>query len=198
MTLPDPDSPAVEPSLADMRGLVRIAVWAALIGVGGWVSLPLPPVPVSLQTFFVALAGLAEGPRRGALAAGLYLLAGLAGLPVFAGGVGGPAIFLKPSAGFALAFPLGAAVAGLASPRRRQAAGAASFFRAFLLVLLGHLVINVGGFLGLLVNTDLAPPAAAGLLLTFVPGALAKAAAAALLAGRLARRRLSGDDARPS
>lgn len=180
-TSPDPHSPAVELGLSDMRGLVRIAIWAALIGVGGWVSIPLPGVPISLQTFFVAMAGLVEGPRRGALAAGLYLLAGLAGLPVFTGGLGGPAILLKPSAGFALAFPLGAAVAGLASLRRQATSNNRLFWRVFLMVVLSYLVIYAGGLLGLLVNTSMEPLTAAKLLLTFVPGDLAKAAAAASL-----------------
>ncbi len=176
----DHDAPETDMSLTEMRGLVRMAIWAALIGVGGWVSIPLPGVPISLQTFFVALAGLVEGPKRGALAAELYLLAGLVGLPVFSGGLGGPAILLKPSAGFVLAFPLGAAVAGLAAPRRLAGEGRL-FLRAFLLVNLGYLVIYAGGLLGLLINTSLDPLTAAKMLLTFIPGDLTKAAAAAAL-----------------
>ena len=178
-----------EMSLSEARALVRVVIWAALIGVGGWLSIPIPGVPISLQTFFVILAGLAEGPKLGAMAAGLYLLAGFLGLPVFTGGLGGPAILLRPSAGFALAFPLGAAVAGLAW-RYRGADGLISFRRAFLLAWAGNFFIYFCGFIGLILNTQMAGEAVAKLMLTFVPGDMAKfAAAASLASSRFFRRK---------
>lgn len=174
--------PPEAPGPAEMLALVRVVLWAALIALGGWLSIPLPGLPLSLQTFFVILAGLLEGPKIGASAAGLYLLAGFLGLPVFTGGLGGPAILFRPSAGFALAFPLGAAAAGLIG--RRRGVGV-SFFRAFVAALVGGLlIIYTFGFFGLLVNTDLLPRAAAKLLLALIPGDLFKFAAAALLASR--------------
>lgn len=176
------EAPPETPGPAEMLALVRVVLWAALIALGGWLSIPLPGLPLSLQTFFVVLAGLLEGPKIGASAAGLYLLAGFLGLPVFTGGLGGPAILFRPSAGFALAFPLGAAVAGLIGCRRL---GRVSFFRAFVAALIGGLVIiYTFGFLGLLVNTDLIPKAAAQLLLVLIPGDLFKFAAAAFLVSR--------------
>jgi len=179
---PEPDEPAEAPNLAEMLALVRVALWAALIALGGWLSLPVLGVPFSLQTFFVILAGLLEGPKIGASAAGLYLLAGFLGLPVFAGGLGGPAILFRPSAGFALAFPLGAAVAGLAG---RHSRGRVSFLRALIPALVGGLaIIYAFGYVGLLLNTDLSPEAAALTLLPFLPGDLLKFTAAALLASR--------------
>ncbi len=188
--------PADAPGLAEIRRLVRLALWAALIGAGGWISFPLPGVALSLQTFFVVLAGLVEGPRGGALAAGLYLLAGLLGLPVFTGGVAGPAILFRPSAGFALAFPLLAAVAGLASPGRQLArTGRYRWGAGFLLAVLGHLAMYFFGWLGLVVNARMEPLAAGMFLLTFVPGDLVKCAAAASLAPmRLFGRRDSWTD----
>ena len=171
---------AALPTLDEMKALVRLVIWTALIAVGGWLSFPVPffgGVPLSLQTFFVILCGLVEGPRLGALAAGLYLLAGFLGLPVFTGGLAGPAILLRPSAGFALAFPLGAFLAGLASRKR----GKYSFIKAFVCCALGSLAILAGGFLGLLVNTGMSTTAAATLAVSFLPGDLAKSAAAASL-----------------
>lgn len=165
-----------EVTLGEMRGLIRIVIWAALIGVGGWISIPIPGVPLSLQTFFVILAGLVEGPRRGLLAAGLYLLAGLLGLPVFTGGLGGPAILLRPSAGFALAFPLGAFVAGLA------VRGRAGYLKRFLLAALGSILILVFGFVGIMINTQMEPVVAAKLTLTFLPGDIIKSVVAASIA----------------
>jgi biotin transport system substrate-specific component len=175
-----PDTPSSEPpTLAEIRRLVRLALWAALIGAGAWLTIPLPVVPLSLQTFFVILAGLAEGPRTGALAAALYLLAGLLGLPVFAGGAGGPSIIFRPSAGYALAFPLVAAVAGLASRRGR---GQPNFVRAFLWALAATILLHFCGFWGVWLNTGQAPLDVARALLVFLPGDLVKVAAAASLA----------------
>ena len=179
-----PKTTAAPVSLAETRGLVHIVLWAALIGVGGWLSLPTPwGVALSLQTFFIVLCGMVEGPRLGAMAAGLYLLAGLLGLPVFTGGLGGPAILFRPSAGFALAFPLLAMVAGLGAHRRQlERKGRYSFLRAMLMGACGHLVMYVFAFAGLLINASMAPAAAALLVLSFGPGDLAKCAAAASIA----------------
>lgn len=178
------DNPPEMPDLAEVTALVRVVLWAVLIALGGWLSFPFLGIPVSLQTFFVVLAGLLEGPKLGASAAGLYLLAGLLGLPVFSGGLGGPAILFSPTAGFALAFPLGALVAGRAQTTRRPGERL-SFARAYLLALVGGvLVVYSFGFLGLMVNTAKAPKAAALILVSLLPFDFIKMAAAALLAAR--------------
>jgi biotin transport system substrate-specific component len=168
---------AAPPTLLEIRRLVRLALWSALIGVGAWLTIPLPLVPLSMQTFFVLLAGLAEGPRLAALAAALYLLAGFLGLPVFAGGLGGPAIIFRPSAGYALAFPLMAAVAGMAARRGRPSFGQA-FFWALAATVLSHFC----GFWGIRLNTGQPTLDVARSLLVFLPGSLIKAVAAASLA----------------
>lgn len=87
---------------------------AALIPVGGYLQIPIGPVPISLQTFFVMLAGLLRGPFHGALAAMLYLVAGVVGLPVFAGGASGIGVVQGPTGGFLLGFIPMAGVVGLA------------------------------------------------------------------------------------
>lgn len=84
-------------------------------------------VPVTLQTFGVVLAGLVLGWRRGALAVLLYLAVGLAGVPVFSGGTGGLAVLGGPSAGYLLAFPFAAALAGWLSGPARSATGQARY-----------------------------------------------------------------------
>lgn len=94
---------------------------AAAIALGAQVTLPLGAVPFTLQSFFVLLAGFLLGSGRGSLALALYLAAGAAGLPVFAGGAGGVARLWGPTGGFLLGFLPMAALAGLAageSPRR--------------------------------------------------------------------------------
>ena len=93
---------------------------AALIAVGGYLSLPLGPVPISLQTFFVMTAGVVLGSASGALAAALYLAAGLVGLPVFAGGTAGIAKLLGPTGGFLFSFVPMAMIAGIATRDRSR------------------------------------------------------------------------------
>jgi biotin transport system substrate-specific component len=166
----------------EIRRLVRLALWAALIGVGAWLTSPRPGGPLSLQTFFVILAGLIEGPRTGAQAAALYLLAGLLGLPVFAGGLGGPSVLFRPSAGYALAFPLVAAVAGLAARQGRP-----GFGRAFFWALAATLLLHFCGFWGVVLNTGLPRLVVAKSLLVFLPGDMLKVAVAAYLASRFTR-----------
>lgn len=76
------------------------------------VEVPLWPVPITGQTLAVVVVGAALGSRRGATALITYLLAGLAGLPVFAGFTGTIAAVAKPSFGFIVGFVFAAFVAG--------------------------------------------------------------------------------------
>lgn len=100
--------------------LTRVALMAGWIVIGGWISISLPgtPVPGTLQTLFVAMAGVLLGPLDGALAALVYVALGAAGAPVFAHGAGGPGVLLGPTGGYLLAFPVAAALAGAGYFRR--------------------------------------------------------------------------------
>ena len=100
-------------------GLVRDAVLvlggAAFVGLLAQLSIPLSftPVPLTLGTFAVLLTGAALGPVRGALSIGIYMVAGMAGMPWFAGQSSGWGF---PSFGYIIGFVLaGALVGGLAS-----------------------------------------------------------------------------------
>ena len=106
--------------LSSLHRLVWTALLAALVAVGSYLYFPLGPVPISLQTFFVLLTGFVLGPAGGAIAIGLYLAAGLVGLPVFTGGTSGLAKFYGPTGGYLFGFILAAALAGMAT-RRREA-----------------------------------------------------------------------------
>ncbi|WP_448060390.1 biotin transporter BioY [Cellulomonas hominis] len=102
--------------------LALVSTFAAFVAVCA--VLPAIPtgvsVPITLQTFAVMLTGLVLGPRRGALAVLLYLAVGFAGLPVFAGGSGGLGVLGGASAGYLLAFPLAAVVAGAVGTLARR------------------------------------------------------------------------------
>ena len=101
-------------SLTDLHSLVWTALMAAAIGAGAYLIVPIGPVPVSMQPFFVFLAGYALGPRRGAMAVALYILAGTVGLPVFAGGKSGLGHLLGPTGGYLLGFVVTAYLCGKA------------------------------------------------------------------------------------
>ncbi|MGR3503730.1 biotin transporter BioY [Pseudaestuariivita sp.] len=96
--------------------LVLAASW--LVALAAQVSIPMWPVPMSLQTLAVLTVGFVLGARMGAAALGLYLAYGAAGLPVFAGGKAGLAwLFAGPTTGFLFGFVLMAFIAGLAADR---------------------------------------------------------------------------------
>ena len=78
---------------------VLFAVLMWLASAAGEISIPGTPVPITLQTFVMMLAGLMLSWRQAGSAVVLYLAAGAAGLPVFAGGASTAALF-GPSAGF--------------------------------------------------------------------------------------------------
>lgn len=67
------------------RDVALIGLFAALTVVCAWISIPLGPVPVTLQTFAVFLAAALLGPKRGTMAVAVYILLGVVGLPVFSG-----------------------------------------------------------------------------------------------------------------
>ena len=94
--------------------LVMTAVFAALLAVFSQISIPTPTgVPITLQTFAVALCAYVLGWRLGVLAVGVYLALGAVGLPVFAGFSGGFGVFLNVTGGFLWGFLFLALLCGL-------------------------------------------------------------------------------------
>ena len=107
-------------SIHSLKGLAWIVLLAMLVGAGAYISIPLGPVPITLQTLFVILAGFVLGPVRGALCLALYLIAGAVGLPVYAGGKSGVAALLGPSGGYLFGFVIAAFVAGMGTGGRGE------------------------------------------------------------------------------
>jgi biotin transport system substrate-specific component len=97
-----------------------ISGFALITAVAARFEIPNQPVPFTLQTMIVLLAGAFLGARNGALSQLLYLGAGVAGLPVFAGGAFGFWHILGPTGGYLLAFPLSAALVGHLLRERRS------------------------------------------------------------------------------
>lgn len=102
-------------SLLSLHKLVWTSLLAATIAAGAFMVLYLGPVPISMQPFFVFLAGFVLGPVRGAVCVLLYIAAGTIGLPVFAGGKSGLAYLVGPTGGYLFGFVLSAMLTGMAT-----------------------------------------------------------------------------------
>jgi biotin transport system substrate-specific component len=99
--------------------VLLVLAGSALIALSAQVAVPLPfsPVPVTGQTFAVLLVGAALGRTRGSAAVLAYLAEGAAGLPVFAGGLAGPAVLLGPTGGYLFGFLPAAWICGALAER---------------------------------------------------------------------------------
>jgi biotin transport system substrate-specific component len=174
-----------------VRDVALVMGSAALTGLAAQITIPLPftPVPISLQTFTVLLAGAALGPLRGGLGMGLYLLAGAAGVPWFAqqnSGIG------FPSFGYIVGFVLAAILVGGLARRGydRTVPGTVG------IMILGNLVIYAIGvtWLAVALAVDLPTALELGAWPFLIGDALKIALAAGLLpaAWWLARERRAG------
>jgi biotin transport system substrate-specific component len=159
---------------------LEIILVAGAMALAAQFALPIPgtPVPISLQPLVVVLAGLMLGPVDAAVAMVAYLVAGMAGLPVFAPmGAPGIARLLGPTGGYLLAYPVAAAVAG------RLGAGKPSFVARALAAAAGMLVLHLGGLAQLAVISGSFATAALLGVVPFVAVDAVKALVAAALAG---------------
>ncbi|MFI3163287.1 MAG: biotin transporter BioY [Bacillota bacterium] len=93
------------------KDLVFCGIFAALIAVGAFLKIPVPPVSISMQTFFVTLAGLFLGRFFGPISVLVYIFIGLIGIPVFTSGGGFMYVF-TPTFGYLLGFVLSAFLTG--------------------------------------------------------------------------------------
>ena len=182
MTYP---SMSVELLLGEADSKVQRAVRYSLMALAGsalitlctQISLPLFPVPITLQTFAVFLIGLTYGWRLGGITVALYLLEGALGLPVFSGGKGGMIVFMGPTAGYLVGFLLAATACGWFAERGFDR----SYFKLLVALLLGNVLLYVPGllWLGTLIGWD--KPVLEYGLYPFISGDLLKIAMAVLL-----------------
>lgn len=167
-----------------VRDLVYIAFLAALTSLLAYFAVPLPGglPPVTGQTLGVMLAGLLLGAKKGAVSQLVYLLLGLSGLPVYAGGTSGLNVLAGPTGGFIWGFILGAYVCGKLAEKNRRA----SFFTMAGAAFLGGVVaVYLPGCWQLATVTSLALPEAAAMMLPFLPGDMVKVLLAAVLAQKI-------------
>lgn len=128
---------------AAVNGLL-IAGASLLFALSAQIAIPLPhsPVPITLQPLAILLIGAALGPTRSAMAACLYLIEGLAGLPVFALGHSGPAALIGPTAGYLYAYPAASWIAGWCATSRVGS----SRVRASLVMVAAIVTLYLGGW----------------------------------------------------
>lgn len=167
-----------------MQALLRLAAvigFALLMTLCAQVAVPMVPVPMTLQTFAVLLAGAVLGGGWGAAAVLLYLALAALGLPVLSDGGSGLAPFTGPTAGYLFAFPVAAFVAGRIGRRpafRKPLPGLA--------LLAAHLLILAAGTLWLATSLGASDAVAHGFA-PFLIGAVVKAAAVVACAAALRR-----------
>ena len=129
-------------SLRALRSAILMALGTALLTLSAKVNLPLPYVPMTLQTLVLLVIGAAYGWRLGSTTLMTYLAVGASGVPVFAGPVGGLAPFAGPTAGYLFGFVAAAFVTGWLSERGWDR----SVLPLFVAMAFGHILILAAGF----------------------------------------------------
>lgn len=153
-----------------------IVSFAVLMFFAAQVSIPVKPVPFTLQTMFVLLSGAFLGSRNGAASQILYIIVGIAGLPVFAGFSFGLPILLGPTGGYLMAFPVAAYFVGYIVERNRQ------LLSVSLSMIVGTLLILFSGaaYLSLFFNGNLRDALFAGVFIFSFWGLIKIAAAVSI------------------
>ena len=154
-----------------VRTIVLVGGFALLTALGALIRIPLPftPIPITLQTFFVLLAGAMLGSKRGTLSQMVYVFAGAAGIPIFAGMSSGLALLAGPTGGFLAGFLLAPSVVSY------FIGGSSSRVRLMSALLAGTALIFLFGNLWLwkLTGGSLMNTLTLGLV-PFIPGAIVK------------------------
>ena len=164
--------------LQKSRIIAYSATFIGLITLGAWVSIPFFPVPLTLQTLFVLLAG-AVMKRYAVIPVSLYVVLGTFGLPVFHTGVAGFGMLLGPTGGYLTGFIFAALVVGLAYEHESVTIRITG-------LLAGTGIIYVCGVAWLMysLTAGLIPAVISGVL-PFIPGDVIKIYAAYTIAKRL-------------
>ena len=145
-----------------VENVARAALFAALAGAGAYVSFPnplSPGVPVTLQVLVVFLAGILLGPAWGGASMVLYLVAGAAGVPVFAGGMAGAGVLLGNTGGYLWSYPVAAIAIGLVvhGGVELRDPGAIGLARLVGAMVLGTAIVYAFGIAGLMLVVGIGP-----------------------------------------
>jgi len=166
-----------------LKDITYSALFISLTTVGSWISIPIGPVPITLQLLFVLLSGLILGARLGFLSQVIYLIMGAIGLPVFANFKGGFVHLYGPTGGYLLAFPIASLIVGWMVKNKK------SFTNYLIASLVGIIIIYLFGFLRLGVFFGDFKKAFFVGVFPFVGVDVAKALIAAFIADRIRKAR---------
>lgn len=172
------------------HSLALVSLFGALMAVFGLIpKIDLAfGVPITLQTLGVMLAGCLLGPRLAFQAVLLFLAAVAIGLPLLSGGRGGFGVFISPSAGYLVAWPVGAFVVGWIMRSLSATTPTRIAINAFIASSLGGLaLIHASGVVGLIKIAGMTPFQALVATATFIPGDLVKCVLCALVCHTVAR-----------
>ena len=171
------------------RDIALVSLFTALVAALGLVPaiMLMSGVPITAQSLGIMLCGTVLGSIRGFAAAGLFVFLVALGLPLLAGGRGGLGLFVSPSAGFLIGFPLAAFVIGWIVEHTRSVP---AFWAASLAATAGGVVtLYIPGILGMSLALEKSLVEAAILVLPFIPGDILKAVLAGLITASLVRMR---------
>jgi biotin transport system substrate-specific component len=168
-----------------IKGLVYAALFGALTAAGAFIIIPLPPVPITAQTFFLNVSAILLGGQLGAVSQFIYVMLGVVGIPVFAGGKAGLGVIFGPTGGYLLGFIIAAFVIGMVN-RMKKSAG---IFWNIFSMLIGMLIIYLLGSLQLSLVAKMSFHKALAIgVLPFIPGDVIKILLAAIISSRLKSR----------
>jgi biotin transport system substrate-specific component len=165
-----------------IKGIVYAALFGALTAAGAFIIIPLPPVPITAQTFFLNVSAILLGGPLGAVSQFIYVMLGVVGIPVFAGGKAGLGVIFGPTGGYLLGFIIAAFIIGMVN-RIKKSAG---IFWNIFSMLIGMLIIYFLGSLQLSLVAKMSFHKALAIgVLPFIPGDVIKILLAAIISLRL-------------
>ena len=156
-----------------------VVLGTLFLALSSYVEVPMVPVPVTMQTFAVAMVGALYGWRLGAITIIAWLAEAAIGLPVLSGGAAGAHHFVGPTAGYLFAFPAAGALVGWLAERRWNGKQPVL---AFVSMLLGNALCLLLGAAWLATIIGMEPAFASGVAPFIIGGVLKSALGAALLA----------------
>jgi biotin transport system substrate-specific component len=138
---------------SEIKKMVFASLFAAMTAIGAYMKIPIGPVPITFQVLFVFLAGSILGKKWGPLSMIVYILLGVAGLPVFAGGASGIGVLFGPTGGYIIGFVIAAFVIGMLTERVKSAGLVLNSFY----MIIGLIIIYTLGAAQLMIEAQLEP-----------------------------------------
>jgi len=134
-----------------LKKVLAVFIGSLLLAASAQITVPLKPVPITMQTFAILLIGMTYGSKLGAATMILYLAKGAIGLPVFAGGAGGAIHLIGPTGGYLWGFIIAAYATGWLAER----GWGKTFLTTALAMLVGNIALYIPGLIVLNIVLDL-------------------------------------------